>query len=324
MKIALVTEMELSGKVPPGFTNMRVEFCWAKALGADFVPYHRILEETYDRVLFVLPKKTRQYDKYPESYKQRYPETKIGIVQEGPITLYEDWHPLAQEIYFQALRSVDTVFVHNKADRRYLLTMFPALRVGIFPTIIDDSLLKDLPPGEFKTRDGIMLSGNMSSWYGGMFSYQMVKDMSDKITIPGSGRITEEERKWVEETPGLNISPWCDWFEWMYLLNQYKIGMNFMPTRAAGTFALNCAYLGIPCFGFMDLDTQNQLFPRSMNLTRQSFISPSFQPIPQETIRRLLTDEGYYNELSQILSEKAKEFTVEKYRPYFAQLMENM
>ena len=29
-----------------------------------------------------------------------------------------------------------------------------------------------------------------------------------------------------------------------------------MRTHAAGTFALNCAYLGIPCIGYEGLDTQ--------------------------------------------------------------------
>ena len=34
-----------------------------------------------------------------------------------------------------------------------------------------------------------------------------------------------------------------------------------MRTSAAGTFALNCARLGIPCIGYNDIDTQNTCFP---------------------------------------------------------------
>ena len=34
-----------------------------------------------------------------------------------------------------------------------------------------------------------------------------------------------------------------------------------MRTHAAGTFALNCAYLGIPCIGYEGLDTQRTLHP---------------------------------------------------------------
>jgi hypothetical protein len=34
-----------------------------------------------------------------------------------------------------------------------------------------------------------------------------------------------------------------------------------MRTHAAGTFALNCAYLGIPCIGYEGLDTQMLCHP---------------------------------------------------------------
>ena len=34
-----------------------------------------------------------------------------------------------------------------------------------------------------------------------------------------------------------------------------------MRTHAAGTFALNCAYLGIPCIGYSGLDTQRLCHP---------------------------------------------------------------
>ena len=34
-----------------------------------------------------------------------------------------------------------------------------------------------------------------------------------------------------------------------------------MPTVAAGTFSLNCAYFGIPCIGNELVDTQNKCFP---------------------------------------------------------------
>ena len=40
-----------------------------------------------------------------------------------------------------------------------------------------------------------------------------------------------------------------------------------MRTHAAGTFALNCAYLGIPCIGYKGLDTQETLHPElSINI----------------------------------------------------------
>ena len=35
-----------------------------------------------------------------------------------------------------------------------------------------------------------------------------------------------------------------------------------MRTHAAGTFAMNCAYHGIPCIGYKGLDTQQTLHPK--------------------------------------------------------------
>ena len=34
-----------------------------------------------------------------------------------------------------------------------------------------------------------------------------------------------------------------------------------MPTIAAGTFAMNCAFLGVPCIGYENADTQRILHP---------------------------------------------------------------
>ena len=34
-----------------------------------------------------------------------------------------------------------------------------------------------------------------------------------------------------------------------------------MRTHAAGTFAMNCAFHGIPCIGYKGLDTQESLHP---------------------------------------------------------------
>ena len=44
-------------------------------------------------------------------------------------------------------------------------------------------------------------------------------------------------------------------------LSQYNIGVHLMRTHAAGTFAMNCAFHGIPCIGYKGLDTQQTLHP---------------------------------------------------------------
>ena len=47
----------------------------------------------------------------------------------------------------------------------------------------------------------------------------------------------------------------------MKQLATFKYAVNMMPTVAAGTFSMNCAYFGIPCIGNEKVDTQNTLFP---------------------------------------------------------------
>ena len=46
----------------------------------------------------------------------------------------------------------------------------------------------------------------------------------------------------------------------MYELSKHKYGLQ-LGTAAAGTFNLNCAYLGIPCIGYDNVNTQKYLHP---------------------------------------------------------------
>ena len=64
-----------------------------------------------------------------------------------------------------------------------------------------------------------------------------------------------------EQMENLNHLPYMSWIEWITALSQFKYGVHLMRTHAAGTFALNCAYLGIPCIGYEGLDTQMKLHP---------------------------------------------------------------
>ena len=60
-----------------------------------------------------------------------------------------------------------------------------------------------------------------------------------------------------------------------------------MRTHAAGTFALNCAYLGIPCIGYYGLDTQQTLHP---NLT----VEIGALQTARKIANNLRNDDDYY------------------------------
>jgi hypothetical protein len=59
----------------------------------------------------------------------------------------------------------------------------------------------------------------------------------------------------------LNHLPRLNWLAWMQTLSTFKYAVHLMPTPAAGTFNLNCAYFGIPCIGNENVDTQKLCHP---------------------------------------------------------------
>jgi hypothetical protein len=98
-----------------------------------------------------------------------------------------------------------------------------------------------------------MIGGNFVGWYGGFDSYMVALEFKTDIVAPSMGRMKEDEA----QVEGLKHIPYKTWQEWMIALSEYKYAVHLMPTAAAGTFALNCAYLGIPCIGNEEIDTQH-------------------------------------------------------------------
>ena len=107
-----------------------------------------------------------------------------------------------------------------------------------------------------KKIDSVMIGGNFVSAYGGFDSYIVAKEMSEEIHAPTTGRMKEEE-------VGMDINhlPWVMWLDWIYELSKHKYGVQ-LGTAAAGTFNLNCAYLGIPCIGYNNVNTQIKCHPK--------------------------------------------------------------
>ena len=70
-----------------------------------------------------------------------------------------------------------------------------------------------------------------------------------------------------------------------------------MRTHAAGTFALNYAYLGIPCIGYEGLDTQEKCHPE---LT----VKLGDLEKAKEIAKKLRNDEKFYVHCSKTSKEK--------------------
>ena len=248
MSIAFFTEMNFSGKVSRTHDNMRTEFAWMCALDADHFNYREAPNKQYDLGIVIIPKKDPSFDLL--SIKKYC--KKVGVMQEGPHWYYQDYALDKQIWYYNTLVSSDIIFTHNKTDKIYYQGLTNHLDVRVLPSLmIEDAI------GEVKEvkREGVIIGGNFVQWYGGFDSYIVASSQFDKVTAPSMGRRQPGEEQLLEHLPYMN------WHQWIHKLSEFKYGVHLMRTHAAGTFALNCAYLGIPCIGYKGLDTQEICHP---------------------------------------------------------------
>ena len=261
MKIAFLTEGGFEGKYPRNHSNARVDVAWQIALDAYHLPMYANWEKPwyeykFDLVIWIIPKKNIDYV-MKEDYinSMRKISDKVAIMQEGPSWFFQDY-PLDQQIWFyNQLCSVDIIYAHNYNDKKYFegLTNHKDIRV-MTSVMIEDSIDQEkliLP----KDRRNVIIGGNQCRWYGGFDSYIAAQEFECDIYAPAMGRKVPGEEQLV------NILSYVQWNEWIQQLSHFKYAVHLMPTQAAGTFALNCAYLGIPCIGYYGLDTQEVLHP---------------------------------------------------------------
>jgi len=109
------------------------------------------------------------------------------------------------------------------------------------------------------------------------------------------------------------------WIEWMNTLSQFKYGVHLMPTHAAGTFTLNCAFHGIPCIGYDGLDTQEELHP---HLT----VYDGDIEAAKNYAKQLRDDDEFYKYCSETSRENyGKSFYNEKnFVPYITEIFEEL
>ena len=89
------------------------------------------------------------------------------------------------------------------------------------------------------------------------------------------------------------------WSSWINNLSRFKYGVQ-LGTAAAGTFNLNCAYYGIPCIGYSNVDTQRICHPK---LT----VDVGDVESARKLAVKLKEDKDFYKECSQIAMRKYKE-----------------
>jgi hypothetical protein len=291
IKVAWFTEGGWTGKIPRTHPDMRNDSAWMCILEATHYPIwnaHNI-NEKYDLGIVTIPKKNiDKLSQYPLIESLRKCCKQIAYMQEGPHWYFQDFSINDQSWFFNTLQEMDFLYVHNRIDQKYF-TGLVNKECRLMPTVMIEDLLVNLPKVE---RSNVMIGGNFCSWYGGFDSYIIANELRSEIYVPSMGRRIPGE----EHMPNLNHLDYMNWINWMNTLNKFKFGIHLMRTHAAGTFALNCAYLGIPCIGYKGLDTQEILHP---DLTIELGDLESARKIA----KKLRNDEEFYLYLSTLCKE---------------------
>ena len=283
MKIAFFSEAGYTGKVPRNHSNMRTDVAWVCALDAVHHPIttiHTVNENSYDLGIVIIPKNKELLFEYPLIEQLRRVCTKIGTMQESTYWYWQGGTVQSQLWYHNILQSMDVIFCHNDMDLKYYRGITD-VRCELMKTLMITDHVKTYD-GE---RSGVMVGGNWVTAYRGFDSYIIGKILSDNITSPTTGRMKPDEK-----LLDINHLPWVQWLDWMYELSKCKYGVQ-LGTAAAGTFNLNCAYLGIPCIAYDNVNTQKYLHP-------DLSVPDGDIEKARKLAQKLKEDEGFYDQCS--------------------------
>jgi len=265
-KIAFFTEMGFYGKIDRDHPNMKTMEAWICALHATHIPllsgYSPNSNGTYsfDLGIVVIPKNWfKAGDELLIQYIEKIVRKsckKVAIMQEGPNYYFQDYDLSKQFQYYNAMVDADFLLCHNQYDVNYYSGLVNKRTYVLQSLMITDSIHNMLLEPH-TIQEAVMIGGNFVSWYGGFDSYIVAKEMNIPIYAPSMGRKQDAENG-IED---ITYLPYVNWVDWIRELKKVRYGVHLMRTYAAGTFALNCAKIGIPCIGYENLDTQRILHP---------------------------------------------------------------
>jgi hypothetical protein len=308
MRIAFLSEMGFEGKIHSDHPNMRTEFAWMHALNADHYPiqmYANVKE--YDHVFLIFPKgklflsaegskisnginpvSALLGSNFYQFLKDK--NKKLHFVQEGPHWWFNDYEIIDQINFYNLISECDSIFAHNQDDRKYYLGMFPDKPVHVIPSLMIETLIADIEPNR---TDRVIIGGNFSRWYGGFESYTVAQEFD----LPIWAQDSHSKREHEDQLENINHFSRMMWNTWMQELSKFKYAVHLMPTVAAGTFSLNCAYFGIPCIGNKKVDTQSSCHP---------LLSVDVEDIysARHLAKRLKDDKDFYDQCSRMAKER--------------------
>ena len=321
-KIIFFSESETFGKAPRDFEDARTEFGWSIMLDAEWYPISVKPNKRYDLGIVIIPKNNPKVD----INHIRKVCDKVAVMQEGPHWLFQDYKMEQQIWWYNALTEFDMLFAHNHKDVNYykgitnkpvhkMPTLMLTEKLGITSrteTLVDN--YGDLPSPKAYDKDKVIIGGNMVRWYGGFDSYVVAQEFETPISAPSMGRKIDRE-----DEMDINHFPYMTWVEWINNLSQFKYGVHLMPTHAAGTFTLNCAFHGIPCIGYEGLDTQEELHP---HLT----VKDGDIALAKQYAKDLKNDEDFYELCSTSSRENYQNslYNEKNFVPHITEILEEL
>ena len=291
MKIAFFSETGENEKYPQKYIDARTEVAWCLALDAPMCNLKVLPKAHFDLGIVIIPKNNPDIDL---NHIRKICD-KVAVMQEGPYWYFQDYALEYQFHYYNTLMSADWIYCHNESDVNYYLGL------GCKDVRVMRSLM--IPEGlvpRSEWGNGTMIGGNFVSWYGGFDSYIVAREIGNPMSAPSMGRKQPQEDK-IED---INYLPYMTWREWIQSLGQYNIGVHLMRTHAAGTFAMNCGFHGIPCVGYMGLDTQETLHPLTS-------VEVGDLETAKEMALKLKTDEKFYKLCSDTTLKRFQEYYTE-------------
>lgn len=289
--------MGFMGQIPRTHDNMRVEFAQMCALEAMHWPMLEIdqVNDQFDYAVLLIGKSASFRDQIYNIdvvEKARKFANKVYFMQEGPSWIFQDMPLHHQFWHYNILVSVDGILTENTTDISYFRGINPVVPVLDIPSLMIEDSISSLPVLD---RRNTIIGGTFCRWYGGFDSYITALTFEQPIYAPSMGRKKPDE----DQIDNLTFLPYMTWTDWIKKLNEFKYAVHLMPTFAAGTFAMNCAYLGIPCIGYKNVDTQNRLHPL-LSIDDGNLIDAKKLAI------KLYTDKLFYDECSMSAKELYK------------------
>lgn len=288
MNVAFFTEGNYRGKVPRTNPNMRTDQAWMCALDADHIPIAVTPSKNYDIGIVIIPKeKNREFlanQNYPIVQNLKKYCNQVWVMQEST---HWDWQeePYNSMVwYYSQLVDADGIFCHNDIDKPYFegITNNP---VEILPTLMIEDSVKHLLSITQNKSKAVFVAGNWHTTYRGFDAWVIGNEFDLPMYGFKSGKF-----KQGEENNGVNYLPWMTWDKFMYELSKVSYAVQTYQA-SAGQFPLNCAYLGIPCIGYNDINTQKHLYPK-LSVDRGDIVTA------RKLVSKLKTDPEFYQEVS--------------------------